>query len=683
MAEAPNSRKKFIEQAESLVLENASDENFGVSELAARMNMSRSSLLRKIKNETALSASQFIRKLRLKKAMDVLQESSLTVSEVSYQVGFGSVSYFIKCFREEYGFPPGEVGKIAVPAEEEPLEEAPKKSRKWLIVALVLIIGVMASLVFYPRSSYAEKALEKSIAVLPFKNESSDSSNLYFVNGLMESTLSNLQKIKDLRVISRTSAEKYRNSGKSILEIAKELNVNYLVEGSGQKVGDKVMLNIQLIDASADRQVWTQQYKREVDDIFEIQNDVANEIANAISAFVRPVERHLIEKRPTQSIEAYDLYLQALDPYYTRTQEGLEEAISLFNQALVYDDQFALAYAHTAIAYYFLDLFQQDKQYLEELNRYADKALLYDSKSDISLIAKGLYYLQNKEYRLALPHLEKALEYNPNSSSAIQMLSDFYAFRVPNTAKYLQYALKGIQLEVMAKDSISTSYSYLQLSNALVQAGFFKEAYDFVNRSLAYYPENYYAPHLKIFIRFAQDGNWLRTQNLLEKEWQKDSSRLDILQDLAKVYYAQEKWDSAYFYFKKLVTARDSQNLKLYEHEDAKIAFVYRKLGKLEEAMRFVQSYSDYCAQDESIYKSANLAVKYAYLQKNDLALKALEEFSEQRNFQYWFLLIENDPLMGSLQNLEEYQNLMQKIRLRFWEDHASLRTVLEERGLL
>jgi tetratricopeptide (TPR) repeat protein len=455
------------------------------------------------------------------------------------------------------------------------------------------------------------------------------------------------------------------------------------VEGSGQKVGDKVMLNIQLIDASADRQVWAQQYQREVNDIFEIQNDVANEIANAISAFVRPVERHLIEKRPTQSIEAYDLYLQALDPYYTRTQEGLEEAISLFNQALVYDDQFALAYAHTAIAYYFLDLFQQDKQYLEELNRYADKALLYDSKSDISLIAKGLYYLQNKEYRLALPHLEKALEYNPNSSSAIQMLSDFYAFRVPNTAKYLQYALKGIQLEVMAKDSISTSYSYLQLSNALVQAGFFKEAYDFVNRSLAYYPENYYAPHLKIFIRFAQDGNWLRTQNLLEKEWQKDSSRLDILQDLAKVYYAQEKWDSAYFYFKKLVTARDSQNLKLYEHEDAKIAFVYRKLGKLEEAMRFVQSYSDYCAQDESIYKSANLAVKYAYLQKNDLALKALEEFSEQRNFQYWFLLIENDPLMGSLQNLEEYQNLMQKIRLRFWEDHASLRTVLEERGLL
>lgn len=665
------------------MLENASDENFGVSELAERMNMSRSSLLRKIKNETELSASQFIRQLRLKKAMDVLQESSLTVSEVSYQVGFGSVSYFIKCFREEYGFPPGEVAKMGMQEEEEHLVEVPKKSRKWLLVVSAIILGIIASLVFYPRSSSVDYSLEKSIAVLPFKNESSDSSNLYFVNGLMESTLSNLQKIKDLRVISRTSAEKYRNSGKSILEIAKELNVNYLVEGSGQKVGDKVMLNIQLIDASADRQVWTHQYKREVKDIFEIQNDVAREITKAISAFVRPIERELIEKRPTQSMEAYDLYLQALDPYYTRSKEGLEEAISLFDQALVYDDQFALAYAHTAIAYYFLDLFQQDKQYVDEINRYADKALLYDSKSDISLIAKGLYYLQNKENRLALPHLEKALEYNPNSASAIQMLSDFYAFRVPNTAKYLQYALKGIQLEVMAKDSITSSYSYLQLSNALVQAGFFKEAYDFVNRSLSYYPENYYAPHLKIFIRFAQDGNWLRTQNLMEKEWQKDTSRLDILQDLAKVYYAQEKWDSAFFYFEKLVSIRESQKLKLYEHEDAKVAFVYRKLGKVEAAERFMQSYSDYCAQDESIYRSASLAVNYAYQQKNELALKELAEFSEQHNFQYWFLLLEDDPLMASLHKLPEYQKLTQKIKNRFWEDHNKLRAVLEEKGLL
>ncbi len=683
MAEAPNSTKKFIEQAESLVLENASDENFGVSELAARMNMSRSSLLRKIKNETELSASQFIRKLRLKKAMALLQESSLTVSEVSYQVGFGSVSYFIKCFREEYGFPPGELGKTASQVEEEPLQEAPKKSRKWLLVASVIILGVMASLIFYPRSSSTEKVLEKSIAVLPFKNESSDSSNLYFVNGLMESTLSNLQKIKDLRVISRTSAEKYRNSGKSILEIAKELNVNYLVEGSGQKVGDKVMLNIQLIDASADRQVWTQQYKREVNDIFEIQNDVAREISKAISAFVTPIERKLIEKRPTQSLEAYDFYLQALEPYYTRSKEGLEKAIALFDQALVYDDQFALAYAHTAIAYYFLDLFQQDKQYLKELNRYADKALLYDSKSDISLIAKGLYYLQNKEYRLALPHLEKALEYNPNSASAIQMLSDFHAHRVPNTAKYLQYALKGTQLEVMAKDSITNSYSFLQLSNALVQAGFFKEAYDFVNRSLAYDPGNYYAPHLKIFIRLAQDGNWLRTQNLLKKEWQKDTSRIDILQDLAKVFYAQRKFDSAYFYFEKLVQRREQQNLSLYHHEDVKIAFLYRSMGKPKEAQRLMKSYSDYCAQDESIYKSANLAVKYAYEQKNDLALRELEEFSTQHNFQYWFLLLETDPLMDSLQKLPKYQKLIQEIKNRFWEDHQKTREKLQAEGLI
>ena len=153
-----------------------------------------------------------------------------------------------------------------------------------------------------------------------------------------------------------------------------------------------------------------------------------------------------------------DYFLKALDPYYSRSKEGLEKAIPLFEKAIEQDNSFALAYAYIAFSYYFLDLNQADKQYTEDLNNYSDKALLYDSKSAESLISKALYYMTIEEFRLALPYLDKALEYNPNSSAVVQMLSDLYARAIPNTGKYLENALKGIQLNIAANDSVGKSY---------------------------------------------------------------------------------------------------------------------------------------------------------------------------------------------------------------------------------
>ena len=125
---------------------------------------------------------------------------------------------------------------------------------------------------------------------MPFKNDSADSTNVYIVNGLMESILNNLQKIENLRVISRTSVEKYRTQQKTIPEIARELGVSYLVEGSGQKAGDKILLNIQLIDAKSDKHLWAEQYARETGDIFELQQEVAKKIAGEIEVIITPEE---------------------------------------------------------------------------------------------------------------------------------------------------------------------------------------------------------------------------------------------------------------------------------------------------------------------------------------------------------------------------------------------------------
>lgn len=615
--------------------------------------------------------------------MNLLNESDSTVSEVSYQVGFGSTSYFIKCFREQYGFSPGEIHKeteLSLPPQQDTVRQ---RLYFWPVIAIVGVFLIMAAYFFISKKEPNQTVmLEKSIAVLPFKNESSDSTNLYFVNGLMESALNNLQKIEDLRVISRTSVEKYRRTQKNVQEIAQELHVNYLVEGSGQRVGNTVLLNLQLIDAITDTPIWSEQYSREVEDIFELQNDVAKKISDAIEAIVTPAELEQIEKIPTDNLLAYDYYLQALDPYYSRTNEGLEEAIALFEKAIEQDPEFALAYANIAISYYLLEMSQLEKQYTEKINSFADKALLYDSKSAESLVAKAFYYIQTKEYHLALPHLDKALEYNPNSSLAVQMLAEFYSHMLPNTNKYLEYALKGVQLTV-ASDSITQSYTYLQLSNALVSSGFPDEALKYINKSLDYNAENYFAPHLKAFILFAKDGNIKRTRNLLLNEWKKDTTRLDILQDIGKLYYIEENYDSAYSYFKKFVEAREANGLDIYQQENVKIAQVYKEMGLDKEAEKLFNDFSEYCEGDQSTYKSVNLVWKYAYEGKINEAVEELRIFSKAENYLYWFLLIEDEPLIQPLKNHSDFQVIMQKIKDRFWDNQSKLKKTLESEGLL
>jgi TolB-like protein/AraC-like DNA-binding protein/Tfp pilus assembly protein PilF len=688
---------EFIQKARAFVLRNLSNEAFGVSELAGALIMSRSTLLRKIKKQTGLSASQFIRNIRLEEGKKLLLESELTVSEISYEVGFSDNSYFIKCFREQYGYPPGalrkkgEEEKIELARQEDTIqkevipERRSKKPFFWissliilLITAFFVIQGVLGG------SKKGTVELEKSIAVLPFKNLSSDSTNLYFVNGLMESCLNKLQKIEALRVISRTSVEKFRASNRTAAEIAEELNVSYLVEGSGQRADGQVLLNIQLIRANDDTPIWTEQYQEKVTDIFSLQNAVAKKIANAIEANVTPSELEQIEKKPTENLEAYEFFIQGLEPFQEESRAGLEKAIPFFEKAIEADPEFALAYSKLAVSYYFLDIYKAEKKYTDIINNYADKALLYDAKSAESLIAKALYYIHTKEFKFAIPHLEKALEYNPNASSVINFLSDIYARVVPNTEKYLYYALKGLQVEVNNQDSVAKSYTHLHLSNALIQTGFIDEAYEHINQSLAYNPNNPYSPYLKVYIEYAKHQNMATSTEALLKELQKDTNRVDLLQEVAKFYYFQEDYERAYHYYHKFNTIKKNQGLVMYPQENLKIGFVYEQLGKIKEAKTYFDAYDQYLKEDESIYKSVSQAELLAYQGRAKEAVERLYQFSNENNYQYWILLfLGKDPIFKTLEKEEGYSDAKKKIHQRFWENHRDLKNLLEDQGLL
>ncbi|MBT8323343.1 MAG: AraC family transcriptional regulator, partial [Eudoraea sp.] len=266
----------------------------------------------------------------------------------------------------------------------------------------------------------------------------------------------------------------------------------------------------------------------------------------------------------------------------------------------------------------------------------------------------------------------------------VQILADYYARAIPNTAKYLEYALKGIQLDIAANDSVSKSYIYLALSNAFVQNGFVDEALTYIDKSLEYDPGNYYSPMVKAYVLYAKNEDLKESRDLLLTEFQKDTTRLDILQEVAKLYYFDKDYEQAFAYYAPFVKAREQYGLDIYYSEDIKIGKVYEKMGLEEEAAAFYASYAAYCDKDESIYRSASTAGKYAQEGEYDKAIEQLKIFANQDNYQYWILLfMEKDPILEPLKQHPEFEGVMTKIKTRFWENQAKLKSSLEEKGLL
>lgn len=684
MGDFLNPDKEFLNQLNRKIEQNFAREEFGVSELADTMNMSRSNLLRKVKKATNISVSQLISQARLQRGMELLKTTSLNVSEVSHQVGFNSTSYFIKCFREYYGYPPGEVGKRTVnELPEINTETTNKKQVPWTMVALTVGMLIMAGLAWWqwPKGNGMES--EKSILVLPFKNDSADSSNVYLINGLMEATLNNLQKIKNLKVLSRTSAEKYRNSSKSIPEIAEELHVNYLVEGSGQKMGNNIVLNIQLIDGSTDRHLWSKQYRREVGDIFTLQQEISQDIAAEIQVVITPEEQQRIQKVHTNNAEAYDLFLKGISLLNARNDSSHLQSTHYFQEAITLDPSFALAYACTSIAYYYLDIYRTDKKYVDEIGSNADKALLLDPTLGEGLTAKAMFYLLKKDYSEALPYLEKALEYSPNSTLIMGLLADYYGTYVPNTGKYIEYALKGLRLDKGSEDSVTVSYFYLRLGNALIQAGFAEQSLKYLDKSLEIHPENHFSRYVRAFVIYANTNDLRHTRKLLQEEFAKDTNRFDILQDLGKVSYYLKEYDSAYQYYKRFNRFRADHQLDVYTHEHMNIGVVYEKVGEILQGKEFIESYRQYLDTDQTAYRELGLAMYNFHIGKIDEGMEHFRQFSSEDNIQYWIILfLDQDPVVESIRNDPEFKNTLAEIKSKFWKNNKKIREKLEEEGI-
>jgi TolB-like protein len=620
--------------------------------------------------------------------MGLVKEGELTISEIYYRVGFNSTSYFIKCFREQYGFPPGEMDNQPVGLSKENVEKPPVKKGMERLRFYMLILAFISVLTYVlVQQAQSKKQIElpgKSIAVLPFINDSNDSTNLYFVNGLMEAVLGNLQKISDLKVVSRRSVEKYRNTTKSISEIGQELNVRYFVEGSGQKIGNQLLLNVHLVDATTDKRIWSSQYRKEVADVFDLQIEVAKNIASHVQVIVTPDEKARIEKKPSSNVKAYDFFLKAMVEMNKYSAEGLYNALPLLRKAIALDTTFARAYAAVAISYYYLDIYQMKKQYTDSINRYADKAMMFDNELAQSLIAKALYYMNIAQYDLAIPYLKKALKYNPNSNMVISQLSDYYANYSPNSAEYLKYAVKALQLDIGSRDSAGVSISFLHISNAFIQNGFVDEAERYIHKSLDYDESNIFSLYVKAYIQLAKDKDFKKLNKELNRIYSLDSTRLDVLQELAKSYYFLRDFENAHKHYDRFLSLKKRYNLDIFRHENAKIAYTFQKVGELERADSLWSDYKLLTDNDHSLYRHINMAIYWAHKKDWEKIFDHFTEFLKEDSFHYWTVLfLKDEPILDYLKDVPAFIEFCEEMKNNFELKKAQTHKWLKKEGVL
>src|ERR1044071_9119285 len=328
-----------------------------------------------------------------------------------------------------------EIGNSALPAKcarkniPGTTSSAVGNRRRYLIAAMavgaLIVVGATA---FFFASRTAFRGLtgsggpisEKSIAVLPFQNLSDDKSNAYFTDGIQDEILTRLSKIASLKVISRTSTQKYKSTPENLHEIGQQLGVAHFLEGSVQKIANAVHVNVQLIRAATDEHLWADSYDRKLDDVFGVEGEVANKIAEQLNAKLTGAEQKAVAEKPTQNAAAYDAYLRGLTIEHNNyNYDAYVQADRNYQRAVELDPNFALAWARMAILRSFLNFNAIDSNTYtaDSVKQAADRAMALAPDAGESWIAQGSYrYRILRDFNSALAAYDEARKRLPNSA---------------------------------------------------------------------------------------------------------------------------------------------------------------------------------------------------------------------------------------------------------------------------
>jgi adenylate cyclase len=385
-----------------------------------------------------------------------------------------------------------EVGNPQLPKKFQALKKRRARMR-WAATtaALLVVAAIVAGIAIFPRNRARSTlvAPEKSIAVLPFESLSEDKANAYFAEGIQEEILTRLSKIAALKVISRTSTQHYKSAPENLPEIANQLGVAHILEGSVQKSGDAVRVNVQLIKAANDSHLWADTFDRKLTDVFAIESEIAKSIADTLKAKLTGSEEHAISARPTENTEAHQLYLKGRYFWNKRTGPDLQTAIDYFKQAIDQDSNYALAYAGLADSYVLLPYFGAGtlQQSIPPAKAAAQKALELDPTlaEPHSTLGQILYY--DFDFFQSKKEFERAIALDPNDATAHQWFGIGPLIVTGEFDPAIAEGKRAVELDPLSlviNTDLGVDYS---------MARRYPEAIEQFNKTLAMDPRFYYA----------------------------------------------------------------------------------------------------------------------------------------------------------------------------------------------
>ncbi len=579
-----------------------------------------------------------------------------------------------------------------IPQKEEVLQEVfkpisvPKKNNriKIIIATVVVLALIMLGYFLIPKFSKPKEQLEKSIAVLPFINDSPDQENTYFINGIMEEVLNNLQKIKDFRVLSRTSTDQYKGSNKpTIPEIAKKLGVNYIVEGSGQKYGNSYRLRVQLITGKNERHLWAESYEKEIKetkDIYGTQSEIAQSIASALKATITPEEKQLINKIPTTNLTAYDFYQQGREAF---AKGSLKKAEDLYHKALKYDSAFAQAYSGLAFIYWDKH-FWNKKEFLSEnfgdsLLLLANIALSFDDHLSEPYLLKGRYYNDNGKPEQAIEEIDKAIKLNPNNWMAYSEKGGFYGNN-SDFVNWINYHQKAISINRGAELpsllwGLGWAYSCIGFTEKAKQC--YQDKLKLDGDSISYYDglvnNEFWLANFNKSIEYGMKGYSI------------DSTNEDIVYMLGMSYEWLGQYEESLKYYKKWFEILKSKG-EISIQQISGLGYAYLKNGDKEMAEYCFNETINNCKRLIELKRSYkpfayyDLAGAYASIGDKDKAFENLRILNQMQRIPFWQeVLIKTDPLLNSIRNEPEFQQIAKDIEAKYQAEHERVRKWLEE----
>jgi TolB-like protein len=566
-------------------------------------------------------------------------------------------------------------------------EEIPKSSNSWKIasyISFVVIVGLIV-LNIIPRTGKKE-ILDKSIAILPFINDSPDQERMYFINGTMESILDHLSKIEDLRVVSRTSVEQYRNNPKPIPVVAEEMEVSYVLEGSGHRDGDNVRLFIQLLDGRKDQHLWSDNYNGNIEDIFTMLSEIAQEVAGEIESIITPEEEALIEKIPTLNQTAWDFYQQGKDEHWKYwlkgDEEALERAENRYQKALEFDNEFALA--NIGLAYVYWDKHESDEyleeEYLDSFLILVNTALSYDNQLAEVYTSRGDYFRKTGKADQALEEYDRALVYNPNDWKAYRGKGYIYADR--DHVKMIDNMLKAVSLY----HGPVLPDLYRSIWRLFSEAGFIDLAKYYSDKAFKL-DEDTMSYHYRLFWTEFTQGDFSEALEIAKMSFETDSNS-NTCYRVGVAYMYLERFEEALTYFRKAYEDFMDVDQLPPVAIDA-IAGTLWKNGFIEEAEylfneqlhilnRIIDLGRDYT------YYSYDFASIYAFLGEKDKAYEHLRLFTQRETFNLFHVtIINNEFLFDGIREEPEFQRMVNDIEAKYQAEHERVRQWLEENDML